>query len=442
MSEYNLKPLDPSKLGSRAEDLRSVLRSRVIAQDEAIDAIVGSLNLSYAGLANPRRPRQVLLLCGPTGTGKTHLVRSLAFAMFGSEDHMVTVNCGAMSETNDHFTGSMCLGAPAGYRDSEKGDQALLSPKYVHRWRDLKPSEFDRPYPCIILFDEIEKASSALTELLLSLTADGRVTLADGTISDLSQAIIVFTSNIGGIEQAKAASAGNLGFVQRNGTDTESVVIAAVAKRFTPEFIGRIDQTVVFKQLSREAVSQILVLELATAQKRIIASDTPFVVSITPEAKAFLLEKSYSPVYGARAVTRIVEQFVLQPLARLAVSEQVTIGDLVFIGVHENELTFVLQPQGGMVLVGSKKPIPPVTEPIPVERPISISECPKIKPNDRIGDWLIVVQSEKDIPSLEPCPPDGVDPEAWFRRLPSCPVYPYVGSPEGKDSRRPDSLFS
>ena len=229
-----------------------------------------------------------------------------------------------------------------------------------------------------------------MTELLLSLTADGRVTLADGTISDLSQAIIVFTSNIGGAEQAKLATAGNLGFVQKDCTDTESVVISAVAKRFTPEFIGRIDRTVVFKQLTRDAVSRILDIELGSAQKRIIASETPFVVSITPDAKEFLLKKAYSPVYGARAVTRTVEHLVLQPLARLAVSEQVTLGDLVFVGVHENELTFVLQPQGGTDVVGSKKPIAPVLTPV-----------------------------------LEAEPPKDATVIDWFSELPVVPEYPY-----------------
>ncbi len=351
--------LNTELLGSKAEEVYAVLKSRIIGQDAAILSVAKSLNLGYSGLANPNRPRLTILCAGVTGVGKTYLAKSLAFALYGNEDDLVMVNCGSMDESNKHSASASLLGSPAGYVGSER--IALLDPRNINRMRSVKPHRWvdsekeELVEGCIIVFDEIEKAADSLYTTILSLLDTGTVTLGNNKTVDLRSAIIVMTSNCGTKAAQKFEESGSMGFVQDGEKkSSDAIILAEIEHKFSPEFRNRIDKTVIFQPLSRESVNKILSLRIERLEKQIVQSSQPFVLQIHPDVQEALLDLSMESG-GARQVNRAVERYLAEPIASCMSSQQIIFGDLVTVTGSKTPFIFRKVVGGGFIVVNGEK---------------------------------------------------------------------------------------
>jgi ATP-dependent Clp protease ATP-binding subunit ClpA len=347
--KVQLQALDPERISKDLQTIRTAIHSRIIGQNAAIDSVTDALAVQDARLSNPKRPRLVLLAAGPTGVGKSLLAKTLAWAWLGDEKACTQINCGSMSKANEHYAAGTLLGSASGYVGSDR--TPLLSYRNLNSWRQQVVSDSNQPQSCVILFDEIEKASESLWTILLSIMDEGTVTLGDNTTVDLSQSVIVLTCNSGTLEAAKANACGNLGFVQSEKDSTESIILRNIESRFAPEWVNRIDKIIVFRSLDKGDVYEILLLELGDVQRRIVSSPVPFLVSMTDKAKDLLLGAAWSPKYMAREVRRVIDRRVLQPLAKMVTSGQIAKGSVVFIGAHEGKLTFATEVKQSQTIV-------------------------------------------------------------------------------------------
>ena len=290
--------------GVRLKGMRQELKSKVIAQDSAIDKLVSAIQRSRIGLKDPARPIGVFMFLGPTGVGKTYLAKKLAEHMFGSSDALVRVD---MSEYMEKFTVSRLVGAPPGYVGYEEG--GMLTEK-VRR----------KPYS-IVLLDEIEKAHTDVFNILLQVMDDGRLTDSNGRTVDFRNTVIIMTSNVG-TRQLKDFGRG-IGFSAMEGKDdkevSRSVIQKALNKQFSPEFLNRIDEIITFDQLSLDAILKIVNLELQSLLTRV--SSMGYTLNITPEAKEFIAKKGYDKQFGARPLRRAIQQHIEDPLSELIVEE-------------------------------------------------------------------------------------------------------------------------
>lgn len=290
--------------GVRLKGMRQELKSKVIAQDSAIDKLVSAIQRSRIGLKDPARPIGVFMFLGPTGVGKTYLAKKLAEHMFGSSDALVRVD---MSEYMEKFTVSRLVGAPPGYVGYEEG--GMLTEK-VRR----------KPYS-IVLLDEIEKAHTDVFNILLQVMDDGRLTDSNGRTVDFRNTVIIMTSNVG-TRQLKDFGRG-IGFSAMEGKDdkevSRSVIQKALNKQFSPEFLNRIDEIITFDQLSLDAILKIVDLELQSLLTRV--STMGYTLNITPEAKEFIAKKGYDKQFGARPLRRAIQQHIEDPLSELIVEE-------------------------------------------------------------------------------------------------------------------------
>lgn len=290
--------------GVRLKGMRQELKSKVIAQDSAIDKLVSAIQRSRIGLKDPARPIGVFMFLGPTGVGKTYLAKKLAEHMFGSSDALVRVD---MSEYMEKFTVSRLVGAPPGYVGYEEG--GMLTEK-VRR----------KPYS-IVLLDEIEKAHTDVFNILLQVMDDGRLTDSNGRTVDFRNTVIIMTSNVG-TRQLKDFGRG-IGFSAMEGKDdkevSRSVIQKALNKQFSPEFLNRIDEIITFDQLSLDAILKIVNLELQSLLTRVSAMG--YTLNITPEAKEFIAKKGYDKQFGARPLRRAIQQHIEDSLSELIVEE-------------------------------------------------------------------------------------------------------------------------
>lgn len=314
------------------------LMRRVVGQRRAIKALVSSVANVLSGMASPHRPAGVFLFMGPTGSGKTRSVEALAETCFSSSKALIKINCAEYSAGHEV---AKLVGAPPGYL-GHKDTGALLSEEAIlaHRTKDF-------PFT-IILFDEIEKANNQLWNLLLGILDKGELTLGDNKTIDLTSAIIVMTSNLGAREMANLGET-SIGFTRKahdSKTETEidqklyNVGVAAAKKRFSPEFINRIDRLIVFRSLSLESLSFILDIELRKVQHSIIINQHPnfpkFSMSFTPAAKKFLLEEGLDPKYGARHLKRAVDRFVTSTIRNLVGTKQIESADRILFDVNQD----------------------------------------------------------------------------------------------------------
>ena len=287
--------------GERLKGLAPALKSKVIAQDSAIDLLARAIRRSRVGLKNPNKPIGSFLFLGPTGVGKTLLAKELAEQMFGTSDALIRVD---MSEFMEKFAVSRLVGAPPGYVGYEEGGQ--LTEK-VRR----------KPYS-IILLDEIEKAHQDVFNLLLQVMDEGRLTDSDSRTVDFRNTIIIMTSNLGS-RQIQEYGRG-IGFGTTDaGTDMarQDIIRKALNKSFAPEFINRIDEIITFNQLDRDAVSHIVDIELAQLTLRM--EGMGYSLSVTDGAKSFLSDKGYSREYGARPLKRAIQTYVEDKLAEVMI---------------------------------------------------------------------------------------------------------------------------
>ncbi|MCH5246506.1 MAG: ATP-dependent Clp protease ATP-binding subunit [Muribaculaceae bacterium] len=302
--------------GLRLRQMAPALRSEIIGQDNAINKVVKAIQRNRIGLKDPKKPIGTFMFLGPTGVGKTHLAKQLAKYMFDSADTLIRID---MSEYMEKFTVSRLVGAPPGYVGYEEGGQ--LTEK-VRR----------HPYS-IVLLDEIEKAHPDVFNLLLQVMDEGRLTDSLGRRIDFKNTIIIMTSNIG-TRQLKEFGAG-VGFTTRQ-LDKEyshGVLMKALNKAFSPEFLNRIDDIIMFDQLSREAIFQIIDIELAGFYKRI--DSLGYKLTISDVAKNFIADKGYDAQYGARPLKRAIQKYLEDALAELIIESSLEPGDEIKVDYEE-----------------------------------------------------------------------------------------------------------
>ena len=293
-------------------NLDSILHKRVIGQDEAVKTVCDAIIRSRAGIQDPSRPIGSFMFLGPTGVGKTELAKALAEALFDNENNIVRID---MSEYMEKYSVSRLIGAPPGYVGYEEGGQ--LTEK-VRR----------RPYS-VVLLDEIEKAHPDVFNLLLQVMDEGRLTDSLGRRIDFKNTIIIMTSNIG-TRQLKDFGSTGVGF-STPGTDTsanaQAIISKALQKAFSPEFLNRVDDVIMFDQLSKDAIFKIIDIELAGFRKRL--ESLGYSLDITEEAKTFIAEKGYDAQYGARPLKRAIQKYIEDDLADLIMDAKISEGDTV-----------------------------------------------------------------------------------------------------------------
>ncbi|MFA5005259.1 MAG: ATP-dependent Clp protease ATP-binding subunit [Candidatus Omnitrophota bacterium] len=296
------------------------LHKRVIGQEEAIQAIAHAVRRSRAGIKDPKRPIGSFVFLGPTGVGKSLLARALAEFMFGDEDSLLQLD---MSEYMEKFNVSRLIGAPPGYVGYEEGGQLT---ERVRR----------RPY-AVILLDEIEKAHPDVFNLLLQVFEEGRLTDSFGRKVDFKNTIIIMTSNVGADMIRKT---GSLGFKAQKEEvtyqDMKEKLLESVKHAFKPEFLNRIDDIIVFRQLSREDLIKIVELEINLVAARL--KDQNITLEVTKEAKELLIEKGFDPVFGARPLKRTIQRFLEDPLAQEIISKKFKDGSKITVTRKNEEL--------------------------------------------------------------------------------------------------------
>jgi ATP-dependent Clp protease ATP-binding subunit ClpA len=354
--------LDPNRRSGDATEFDASLRRRIVGQDLAVDKVVEIYQMFLAGLNPPGRPVGNLLFLGPTGSGKTRVVESLAEALFGDPRALIKIDCAEFQHSHEI---AKLIGSPPGYL-GHRETHPLLTQEALNQWHT------DKLKLSILLFDEIEKASDALWQLLLGILDKATLTLGDNRRVDLSQCLIVMTSNLGAAEMSDLVG-GGMGFGPKspfvdNKLDEKMTRTAqeAARRKFSPEFMNRIDKVVVFKTLRPEHLEQILEIELGMVQQRILQAtgNNQFVFSCTPPVKKFLLKEGTDPKYGARHLKRAIERHIVFPLANLVATSQVKLGDFVRIDIEpDGRMKFVKEAEGALVPVLLEKYGPEFTVP-------------------------------------------------------------------------------
>ncbi len=320
--------LDPQKRSSTSRHFEEELRRRVVGQDEVVQALVDLYQVFCAGLHSPGRPVGNLLFLGPTGSGKTRTVEAAAEILFEDSRAAIKVDCAEFQHSHEI---AKLIGSPPGYLGHRETHPLITQEALAASHRDGLKLSF-------LLFDEIEKASDALWQLLLGMLDKATLTLGDNRRVDLSQTVIFLTSNLGGSQIADLMQ-GGMGFIQPKDKATtglhekvERTAVEAARRKFSPEFMNRLDKVVVFHPLKRAELEEVLEIELRQVQKRVLDSTTrPFFFRITNEGREFLLEEGTDQRYGARHLKRAIERNVVCPLSRLLATGQLHQGDLVLI---------------------------------------------------------------------------------------------------------------
>ena len=291
------------------------LHKRVVGQDEAVTKVAEAIMRSKAGIKDPGKPIGSFLFLGPTGVGKTELAKTLAQALFDDETNMVRID---MSEYMEKYSVSRLIGAPPGYVGYEEGGQLTEA---VRR----------KPYS-VVLFDEIEKAHPDVFNVLLQVLDDGRITDSQGRTVDFKNTILIMTSNIG----AQYLLDG----INEDGTikpEAEKMVMEDLRAHFRPEFLNRLDETILFKPLTKDNIKGIVSLIIAGLNRRL--SDRELTVKLTPEAEQFVVDHAYDPVYGARPLKRYIQKYVETLSAKLILADGVEEGDTILIEVKDDALS-------------------------------------------------------------------------------------------------------
>jgi ATP-dependent Clp protease ATP-binding subunit ClpA len=324
--------LEPAKRSTEVLEFERQLRSKIIGQNEAVTQLVDVYQTFLAGMTVPGRPIANLLLLGPTGSGKTHIVEAAAEILFGDPSKVIKIDCAEFQHSHEI---AKLIGSPPGYI-GHRETQPVLTQEI------LDQSHTDTLRISLVLFDEIEKASDALWQLLLGVLDKATLTLGDNRKIDFSRTIVFMTSNLGASEMSRLVT-GGIGFAPRPGQEQAEemdrkiyrTALDAAKRRFSPEFMNRIDKVVVFRTLSRDELRRILEIELAEVQHRIFASqpDRVFALRLTHNAKEFLLDQGVDLKYGARHLKRAIERLLVYPLSNLISTRQVNLGDCLTVDV-------------------------------------------------------------------------------------------------------------
>jgi len=327
MKQGNTK-LDPSRQSHESQRFGSALRRLIIGQEEGVRAVTDLYQVFRAGLHSPGRPVGNLLFLGPTGTGKTRVVEATSEVLFGDPRTVIRVDCAEFQHSHEI---AKLVGSPPGYL-GHRETHPLITQEALAQYHTEKVKL------SFLLFDEIEKASDALWQLLLGILDKATLTLGDNRRVDLSQTMIFLTSNLGGGEITELMT-GGMGFVQpadktedKLDGKVERTAQEAAKKKFSPEFMNRLDKVVVFHPLRHEQLEQILEIELGMVQQRVLDTGRgQFLFRVTGGARKFLLQEGTDIKYGARHLKRAIEKFVVCPLANLLATEQICFGDIVVV---------------------------------------------------------------------------------------------------------------
>jgi ATP-dependent Clp protease ATP-binding subunit ClpB len=363
------KMLNPAQTGKEARKLEDDLRQRIVGQDEAIRQVVQVYQTDLIGMSSPGRPIASLLFLGPTGSGKTRLVEAMAESLLNNARAVVKIDCGEFQHSHEI---AKLIGSPPGYLGHRETHSALSQDALDHYHTDkVKMS--------LVLFDEIEKASDALWHLLLGVLDKATLTLGDNRRVDFSRAMIFMTSNLGANEIGSLLRP-SLGFaaadVERRqlaghleGKLNDKIAragVEAARRKFTPEFMNRIDKTVVFRPLGAAEMQDILTIELNALQERIrIANPVPFAITLTDAARAYLLREGTDPRFGARHLKRAIDRFLVHPLSNLIATRQVVGGDVVCIDFDTQAGILTFSKDGHWAAAGVMSRLANASTPLP-----------------------------------------------------------------------------
>jgi ATP-dependent Clp protease ATP-binding subunit ClpB len=344
-----------------SQEFQAALKSKVVGQEEGVRALVDLYQVFCAGMSSTGRPVGNLLFLGPTGSGKTRIVEAAAEILFGDPRAVIKVDCAEFQHSHEI---AKLIGSPPGYL-GHRETHPLITQEALAQYHkeDLKLS--------FLLFDEIEKASDALWQLLLGILDKATLTLGDNRRVDLSQTMIFLTSNLGGGEITELMT-GGMGFVQpadktedRLDHKVERTAQEAAKKKFSPEFMNRLDKVVVFHPLRQEQLEQILEIELGMVQQRVLDTGRgQFLFRVTAAARRFLLQEGTDIKYGARHLKRAIEKFVVYPLANLVSTDQVWFGDRLVVDMDEDEqrCSFHREGQGAVIPAPPRRAVRTATQ--------------------------------------------------------------------------------
>src|SRR5256886_3498706 len=343
--------LDPDQKSPRAQEFEEKLGARIVGQERAVRRMSGLYQIFLAGLNPQNRPGGTMLFLGPTGSGKTGVVEAAAEVLYGDPNAVIKIDCAEFQHSHEI---AKLIGSPPGYL-GHRETSPMLTQENLDRFHteEIKLS--------LVLFDEIEKASDSLWQLLLGILDKATLTLGDNRRVDFSKTMVIMTSNLGAREMSELIS-GGIGFAPgkgaKNPNDTEvdqkiyRTAVEAARRKFSPEFMNRIDKVVVFRSLKEHHLRQILELELQAVQDRIMQSaGTKFVFQCSESAKETLLKEGLDFKYGARHLKRSVERFLVYPLSNLVATGQIGLGDLVHIDLDEYTHKLIFSKSSGGALI-------------------------------------------------------------------------------------------
>ena len=343
--------LDPDQKSPRAQEFEERLGARIVGQERAVRRMSGLYQIFLAGMNPPNRPIGTMLFLGPTGSGKTRVIEAAAEVLFSDPNGVVKIDCAEFQHSHEI---AKLIGSPPGYLGHRETSPMLTQ-------ENLDRTHTEELKVTLVLFDEIEKASDSLWQLLLGILDKATLTLGDNRRVDFSKCMVIMTSNLGAREMSELIS-GGIGFAPGKGVknphDTEvdqkiyRTAVEAARRKFSPEFMNRIDKVVVFRSLKEHHLRAILDLELQAVQDRIMLSaGTKFVFQCSDDAKDMLLSEGIDYKYGARHLKRAIERFLVYPLSNLVATGQIGLGDLVQVGLNksENKLTFFKRSGGALI---------------------------------------------------------------------------------------------
>jgi ATP-dependent Clp protease ATP-binding subunit ClpB len=346
--------LNPEQKGLRAKEFEQMLSHRIVGQQEAVRRMSGLYQVFLAGMNSTNRPVGTMLFLGPTGSGKTRVVEAAAEVLFGNPNAVIKIDCGEFQHSHEI---AKLIGSPPGYL-GHRETSPMLTQENLDRFHteDIKVS--------LVLFDEIEKASDSLWQLLLGILDKATLTLGDNRRIDFSQTIVIMTSNLGAREMSELIC-GGIGFAPAQGASNHGstgmdekisrTAVEAARRKFSPEFMNRIDTVVVFRSLNKDHLRRILDLELQALQHRIVGSaGTKFIFQCSGAAKEMILKEGIDFRYGARHLKRAIERLLVYPLSNLVATNQVELGDLIHVDINPDsgQLMFLKQAAGALISAG------------------------------------------------------------------------------------------
>jgi len=344
--------LDPERKSPRAKEFEDKLSALIVGQERGVRRLSGLFQIYLAGMNNPSRPIGTLLFLGPTGSGKTRVVEAASEVLFGEPHAVVKIDCAEFQHSHEI---AKLIGSPPGYLGHRETSPMLTQ-------ENLDKAHTDDTKLTFVLFDEIEKASDSLWQLLLGILDKATLTLGDNRRVDFSKTVVVMTSNLGAREMSDMIS-GVIGFAptktgakQQDDDEIDTKIyrtaLEAAKRKFSPEFMNRIDKVVVFRSLKEHHLRRILDIELTSVQDRITESaGTKFVFECSDEAKEFLLSEGIDLKYGARHLKRSIERFLVYPLSNLVATQQVETGDYVMVDFDEEKHILMFTKHSGKLIV-------------------------------------------------------------------------------------------